>query len=242
MTTPHMLVEQTSIRTIEVDQMADPKRPHARYFADFISSNSSADTLRIMERALPLLDQITEPKIESYLAACLEAFKSPRQIDKLNLSSKLGMEEEVALQLVTFGALLVLAARCSESPEEIVTMLSDRVQMSVPQRAVLKNLIERFRTNQETIERSIEKQQLANAVLPAFEYLRYVIDMRIDYDEETPVESIPVLIAYLRTDASAEHIWFQLSSEQVEQLIQDLSTARKMMQNAEKWFEGKNSE
>ena len=65
----------------------------------------------------------------------------------------------------------------------------------------------------------MSRRSLVNAVLPSFDGFESVLDVRIGEGEQKGV-AVPVAIAFLDTDARDEQLWFQLTKEDVQELIE----------------------
>jgi hypothetical protein len=75
----------------------------------------------------------------------------------------------------------------------------------------------------------IERQvRLGAAVLPSFDKIEYVTDIRVRITDGK-IESIPVAILYLQTDAEDERLWFQLTKRQLQVLLDMLKQAESDM-------------
>lgn len=66
--------------------------------------------------------------------------------------------------------------------------------------------------------------RLGAAVLPSFDKVEYVTDIRVRV-KDGKLESVPVTIIYLETDAHDQRLWFQLTKRQLQVLLDMLKQA-----------------
>ena len=79
----------------------------------------------------------------------------------------------------------------------------------------------------------MDDSALANAILPSFLGLSLEVDLRLRFDKDNKVVSggVALAVCNLRTDAT-DDLWFQLSLNQVDDLVDRLTTIGKQLRSA----------
>lgn len=151
--------------------------------------------------------------------------------DRTDTLSKDGREAEFDLPRAEFwraaSALVPLVGILLESEgraEEFIDAArsTNLVDESSHQRILsLATVVVADRGRSALIERQV---RLGAAVLPSFDKVEYVTDIRVRV-RDGKLESVPVAIVHLETDARDQQLWFQLTKRQLQVLLDMLKQA-----------------
>ena len=87
------------------------------------------------------------------------------------------------------------------------------------------------------LKQALQRSTLADEVLPSFSFLSTTVDLRPSFEEGRIKFVVPVALLFLATDASEQQVWCQLKKSQLEEVIKDLQTTLRQMEQAEQWAE-----
>ena len=85
------------------------------------------------------------------------------------------------------------------------------------------------------IGRAIRHAGLSSQVLPFLSDVEIAVDLRVAFEGDAVLDTVPVAVVHLDTDAQGAEIWFQASKPQMERLKRDIDDAIKRMETAETW-------
>ena len=88
---------------------------------------------------------------------------------------------------------------------------------------------------------ALSRQRLASQIIPSFVEWYTTIDVRVRVQGEQVSDTVPVLIVHLLTDMEERPTIFQMTKEDVEQLIKQLQEVKSQLQTTEEWVEGQHS-
>jgi hypothetical protein len=87
------------------------------------------------------------------------------------------------------------------------------------------------------IRRSMRRASLPAQVFPYFSDIDIVVDLRLAFEADTILDSVPVALVAIDTDTDGERIWFQASKQQMRELQEEIDKALKQMDAVEAWAE-----
>lgn len=87
------------------------------------------------------------------------------------------------------------------------------------------------------IKQALQRSTLADEVLPSLTVLSTTVDLRPSFEEGQVKLVVPVALLLLATDAAEQRVWCQLNKAQLEQVIKDLRSTLRRMEQAEQWAE-----
>ncbi len=93
------------------------------------------------------------------------------------------------------------------------------------QHAAVRKLAEIAQSYRQKAKTRLAENETARAVLPSLTRFVVTVDLRLAFDGDQVSSSVPVLLAYIATDARDQHLWLQLTKQQTETLIADLQAA-----------------
>jgi len=96
-------------------------------------------------------------------------------------------------------------------------------ELVVSQRAGLKEILTRAR--------------LSSVVLPVLVQFDVTVDVRLGFEDGRVAAALPVAVVHLDTDAEGQEIFFQVNVRQLKRLVEDLTTALREIEAAERWIE-----
>lgn len=83
----------------------------------------------------------------------------------------------------------------------------------------------------------MRRASLPAQVFPYFSDIDIVVDLRIGFEADIIIDTVPVALITVDTDAEGEKIWFQASKQQMRQLQEEIEKALKRMEAVEAWAE-----
>ena len=83
----------------------------------------------------------------------------------------------------------------------------------------------------------LARSRIASQIIPSFVSLDAIIDVRLRFEKEQVQTAVPIAVLCLSTDKSIEdeETIFQVTSEGIEEIIEQLQNARSQLQAAEEW-------
>jgi hypothetical protein len=197
---------------------------------------------RTFAQGLPLFERLDDAQFDTLIDLALQGLAVPYSLDQLDAPEKLGLSENEALTLVTAAVFLSSTVRAKESLQELAAILKKHYPVSHSASDRILRFIEEVRKRGPEIKLQIRERRLSNAVLPSLEYLEMTVDARMEFDGGDITLSVPVAVAYLKTDAAHERLWFQLSKPQVKSLIKQLGDTLSQMEKTEEWAKNRPKE
>jgi hypothetical protein len=167
------------------------------------------------------------------LRAIMKSAQENRPASDQQLANSLNVSVEDATKATAaVGMFSAIASSRKETTEELLQGMIDSGIVSAPDKPALLLLVPAIKDIGPAIQTAISRTRLADAVLPSFEDFEVVLDIRLGDDEGVEVY-IPVAIAFLKTDANDQRLWFQLTKSDVEGLIEELNSLLKKFKKAD---------
>jgi hypothetical protein len=158
-----------------------------------------------------------------------------RDVDVRTLARRFSMtEEDVGEALTALAIMLIAVAAENVSPEAFVSDAIEAQLIPSSDRAVITKIANTVQTSREEIKSRLDRELIAARVLPSLAGFRSAIEIRLAFKEDRIATLVPVVVAYLETDATHAEVWFQMSKGQAEDLARDLREVVKRLEEAEK--------
>jgi len=159
--------------------------------------------------------------------------RGKRRVDGSTLRSMTGLSALDSERLMSAYSLLIgLLSEAEVSLDDLVEAGRDLIyfaQDGASMPAILKPISEGLGA----IDAAVQRAQLAGRVLPSFQKMEVVIDLRLQFLDGKVKHHIPVAVAYLKTDVAKEDMWFQMSRGDIEDTIKSLNEVLVNMITAE---------
>jgi hypothetical protein len=186
------------------------------------------------QKGFAVLAEVPQQNYAEILQAVVVALESKKApLDDLEKSLKLSASDLGSL----FAASMLIVPILGEggNAEEFV---SSAVKVGlISENLVLKiqPFVAAIVGQRAQVGRAIRRASLPAQVLPYISDVEIVVDLRIGFEEQDVIETIPVAIVHIDTDTDGQEVWFQSSKHQMQQLKSDLEEAIKRMEAAEAW-------
>jgi len=162
--------------------------------------------------------------------------------EESGVADRLGVSPNDAGPLLAAASSIVLSLTSSDvSPQQIIALAANEKLLGEGEKAGAVAFAAFLEGDRARLKQSLERAELSAEVLPSLDEFEMAIDLRIKYDGQKISAVIPVLIAYIDTDATGQRLWLQMSKPQVEKLIRDLQARLTEIQIAENWLSTKSS-
>jgi hypothetical protein len=162
----------------------------------------------------------------------LESRKAPLE----ELEKHLGLSQSDLSSLIAASMLTVpILGSSGGTPEEFLAALV-KVDL-VPAELVpnIRPFIETVVAERLQLGRAMRQAALPSQVLPFLSDVEIVVDLRVGFEGDAVLDTVPVAVLHIDTDADGAEIWFQASKSQMERLKLDIDEAVKRMEAAEAW-------
>jgi hypothetical protein len=153
--------------------------------------------------------------------------------DEEQLAKTLNIPVEEATGAVAALALFsALTSTGDETSENVLQGMIDSGLIADSIKPAMQRLLPKITQLKPSVTKAVTRQRLIDAVLPSFEDFDAEMDIRIGGKEHAGL-AVPVAVALLDTDARDQRLWFQLTREDVESLIEKLNELLKRFKEAE---------
>lgn len=134
--------------------------------------------------------------------------------------------------VASLGMLSGLSSTGDETAENVLQAMIESGLISDSAVPVVRRILPNLVKIKPEVGKAITRQRLIDAVLPSFEDFDAELDIRIGSKEHAGLV-VPVAVAFLDTDSRDQRLWFQLTKEDVESLIEELNALLKRFKEAE---------
>jgi hypothetical protein len=157
---------------------------------------------------------------------------SPVEVDQL--AKELGISvDEATGAVAALGMFSALASTThGETDEQVLQGVVDSGLISASEKPGLLWILPKVQQFKPELSKTVATRRLMDAVLPSFEDFEAVVDIRIG-DYEKGGFAVPMAVALLDTDTRDHRLWFQLTKQDVETLIERLNLVLKRFKEAE---------
>ncbi len=200
---------------------------------DEVFSDMPAKAKAYIRGGFSVLAKVPESARPALLQAAVQATGQRKGQRDRELATALGLSlEESTSAVAALGMLSALASSRTEPPDRLVKAMVEAEIIAAPDTSTISGLIPAITDVSSDVRKAIGTRALANSVLPSFDAFEAVVDVRVGH-EETAGLAVPVAIAYLGTDARERRLWFQLTKEDVEDLVKQLNSLLEDFKQAE---------
>jgi hypothetical protein len=152
------------------------------------------------------------------------------------LAPAMKLSENEAISLLGTASFIVsVFTQRSEIPEDFIKSAEDAGVLEQQDIPAMRGFCEAVLSERDNLTVTVERARLGAQVLPSFEGLSITTDVRLGFKDDRVDLAIPVVVALLRTDSS-KNLWFQLTKEQLSELISRLQVAMGNLEKAERWI------
>lgn len=191
----------------------------------------------LFSRGMALLDRAYEKQptlLQKVAASSIVAGEVRDEAVESELRSALGLSEaEASLILGTTSFLALMVVSTDDLPDKIVEALVESKILEPSNKQTIASLVRALREVKPSLTDTAARRGLANSVLPSLSDFETVVDVRIGTEGEKVI-SVPVVLVHLETDVANQRLWFQMTKEQVERLVEDLKKVLSHITQAEK--------
>jgi hypothetical protein len=161
----------------------------------------------------------------------LESKQAP--IDDLQKS--LGLSSDDVSSLFSAAMLTIPMLGEGADPAQFLASAVKQGILDDETSAKVKPFIDTVATQRVQIGNSIRRTALPAQVLPFLTDFEVVVDLRMQFNDQTVIDAVPVAMLHVDTNSTGQEIWFQASKQQMVQLRDDVEGAIKQMETAEAW-------
>jgi hypothetical protein len=176
-----------------------------------------------------LPDSVHTVLLKSVLASVGQG--APTGEEKLAKDLNISVDEATGA-VTALGMLSSLSSAGDEGPENVLQAMIDSGLISEPDKPALLRMVPKIAQMKPAVGKAFTRQRLTQAVLPSFEDFRAELDIRVGGKEDAGL-MVPVAVGLLDTDTRSQRLWFQLTKEDVESLIETLNELLKRFKEAE---------
>jgi hypothetical protein len=177
------------------------------------------------ERQQKLFAFVAENVITTGYGADISTLQSALELPDRELRDAIGL---ASMLLIVFSA----GPRVSAS--NLLEAAASLNIFQAEQHAAIRKLAEIAQSYREKAKTRLAESETARAVLPSLTRFVVTVDLRLAFEGDKVTSSVPVLLAYIATDARDQHLWLQLTKQQAETLIADLQAAVTRMTTADR--------
>ena len=193
-----------------------------------------------LAKGFAALERLSEDKLTTVMDVAKDYLNIPVSANRAEVVSKLGVTGEDAMALMTAISFstFILTSRAA-TPEDFVQALKSVDVLPKTQTPGLLRLAQAINRNRAALKETLERSQVANALLPSLAKFETTIDLRLGFEKSQVGFAVPVVLMHVDTDAEGEELWFQVNQKQLEALMKDLEEARRRVDEAGKWAQNR---
>jgi hypothetical protein len=196
-------------------------------------SDMPARPKALIRKGFSVVAKLPESAHPALLKGTLTAAGQHKTLNEEQFAKELRISvEEATAAMAALGMFSALASARSETAEQLLQVMIDSDFVSSQDQSSLLRIVPKITQIKPEINKAVATNRLLSAVLPSFDDFEAVLDIRVG-DEESGGFALPVAVAYLDTDARDQHLWFQLTREDVEKLQEKLNSLLKRFKEAE---------
>jgi hypothetical protein len=186
----------------------------------------------LIRKGFSVVARLPESAHSALLRSALDAAER-KPVNDEELAKNLGISVEDATNAVAAVRMFsALASARGETAEELLEALVESDLVTAAQKPTLAKIVPKVMQVAPELNEAAARQRLTEAVLPSFKRFQAVLDIRIG-NEDRGGFALPVAIAFLDTDTNNQRLWFQLTRQDVEDLLEKLNSILKRFKEAE---------
>lgn len=187
----------------------------------------------IVQNGFSVVARLPEPAHSVLLQSVLESAGQRGTANEKHLAKTLNISvDEATSAVAALGLLSALTSTGDQTPENVFQAMIDAGIISDSMKPAAQRLLPKIAQLKPSVAKAVTRQRLTDAVLPSFDDFDAEVDIRIGGKEHAGL-AVPVAVAFLDTDARDQRLWFQLTKQDVEGLIEELNDLLKRFKEAE---------
>lgn len=196
------------------------------------------DNIKIpLHAGLALIADLDKQDQEKLLAWVLVPRARGQYGDEKSLASETGLPLEHAGRVRLALAMMVESLRGSSiTAEEFISTGLDNSAFPEAKSSGLKRFAELIIESRSELKKESDLAKLQNVVLPTLTEFDLTLDARLEISDGAVTCGVPVVIAYVDTDAEDQLVWFQMNEERVRELRDELNTKLDQIDTLRKWL------
>jgi len=172
----------------------------------------------------------------SLITQFAQTIDSPRIIDEEKFAERIGIkEEEIGSLLAAVGMVTVALSSTEDSAPKLVEEALKAKIVSESDQGALLSFAEMIVKQRDNLKNVLTESQTASRILPALEDFSTVVDVRPIIKKGQITSCIPVVLVHLDTDMANEELCFQMSKNQLKQVLERLNTTLQRVEQLEIW-------
>ncbi|HLZ11775.1 MAG TPA: hypothetical protein VKP58_04250 [Candidatus Acidoferrum sp.] len=198
-----------------------------------ILSDMPAAPKALLRRGFSVVAKLPESAYSAILETVLTNAGRQSRAEEEQLAKDLNISvDEATSAVVSLAMFSALASTGKETVEQVLQGLLDSGLVSTAEKPALLRILPKVTQIKPELSKAVATRRLTDAVLPSFDDFEAVVDIRIG-DQEKGGFAVPMAVALLDTDARDQKVWFQMTKQDVEILIEKLNQVLKRLKEAE---------
>lgn len=199
--------------------------------------NVSSNIKGSLRSGLAMVAKLEEQEQRKLLAWARAPRPSGLYGDSHSLISETGVEEEYADRVRMAVVMMVGSIGGSSiSSEEFVNAGMESGALTEEEVPGIKRFADAIIDNRAELKRDNDRAKLQNSVLPTLLEFELSLDARVQIYDGDIDYAVPVVVAYLDTDAENQVVWFQMNEERVLEIRDKLNVALDQLEILKKWL------
>lgn len=206
----------------------------------FVAPPNFQNMLAFLERGFRVLARLAVDRRIEFIRSALDAFADSGQSDEPDkVAEKFDIPLSDARDAVFAASMMI--ATITNGPEPAQEFLAAGRAARAFDDSVseaLHPLAELVEAERDKVKDGLKRANLAGQVLPSLTLFDVAVDLRLKFDDGKVVGAVPVLVAYLDTDAEGQRVWVQLTQVDAERLIEQLQRGLTSLKAAQRMGSG----
>ncbi len=197
----------------------------------------------ILKRGFGILARASEEQREKVLIAVQEIFGASREqteskLDEVGKTIGFSPAEGRAVVITaTIAASAAISYQGEDAAEQFVQAAIEAKVLEEDHRQAASKFMEALIGKRAILERSFDRASVARSTLPSFRNIFTSMDLRLAFEKGKVKFAVPVAVVHLSTDVSQQGVWFQLTRNQLDEVIEKLKETQSQMEEAERLIE-----
>lgn len=187
----------------------------------------------LIKKGFSVVAKLPESAHSTLLKSVLASAEQRRPSGDEHLAKDLNIPvSEATAAMAALAMLSAIAFTSKATSQDVLQATIESGLISDAEKPALLRILPKLAEITPTIGKAVTRERLLNAVLPSFDDFDAELDIRIGGKEHAGL-AVPVAVAFLDTDSRDQRLWFQLSKDDVEGLIEKLNLLLKRFKEAE---------
>lgn len=202
-----------------------------------IFSETPPNSREALNRGFSVLSKTGQRYLE-ILGYVKESFASRRPVKEHEVATKLGISSEESRALLAAAASIALMLSSSgESAERFADVAIQAAALSIEDRAAAIAFAQTVLDNIHELRQVLLSSQLRNEVLPSLDTMETTVDVRLIFGKE--VSAVSMAIFHVSTDRYEQELNFQVTKQELQEIIDELNVTMKRLEETEEWLSKK---